>query len=205
MDDRADEALTSEGLPAWLSLEPPPRPTPSAEQKALVIRQYEVAFPIILNRIYEGYTLATALKQYPTRIDVGAFTRWMRKDPGRLSMYKEAKEVRSEAWTGLMLKHALGEDEDGEPIPTELDRSKTVIDALKWLISRENRKEYGDTKTIEMNTTISITAALEQAHARVISATVIDEDDVDLLDEQDVKRLAQAEHRHDPEDGDEDE
>ena len=133
--------------------------------------EFEAAMPWVLERICGGATLEAAIALYPTPLDPSAFTRWMMKDPERKALYAEAKEVRAETWTGVMVKHALGET------MADLDRSKTIIDTLKWLIARHARKEYGDTKTIEMNTTINIRAALQEANERVIEARVIDDDE----------------------------
>ena len=156
---------------------------PRQVDKALLFRQFELVFPRVLESICAGMTLNSALKQLPPLdypIDVGVFTRWMMKDSSRRSLYAEAKEVRAETWTGDMVRHALGHEDDGTPIIAELDRSKFIVDTYKWLVSRQARREYGDTKTIEMNTTISITAALQQATERVITASVIEDDDEPL-------------------------
>ena len=149
--------------------------------------QFEAAFPRILERICAGATLTAAVENYPLDLDLGAFTTWMYKDAQRKALYADAKEVRAETWTGVMYKHALGET------PHELDRSKFVVDTLKWLVSRHARKEYGDTKTLEVNTTIDIRAALSDAHARVIDATVIDGDDIDLMQPEEFKQLSSGE------------
>jgi hypothetical protein len=186
-------------LPDWLSGAPRvdsalvPRGL-SPEGKALLFQQFETVFPRVLEMVCGGYTIAQALRELPISIDAGAFSRWIHKSGERKELLREAKEIRTEEWTGLMVKHALGEDVNGEQIPTELDRSKFIVDTLKWLVSRENRKQYGDTKTIEMNTTISITAALEQAQGRIIEAQVIgdddDDDDVDVIDVTEYKQLS---------------
>lgn len=158
-------------MPAWLS--PPLEPVkPTAEERALMVTRFESAFPRILERICGGETLTDAVERYPIPLDLGAFTTWMYKDAQRRALYNEAKEVRAETWTGVMVKHALGEKTNDT-----LDRSKTVIDTLKWLIGRHARREYGDTKTVEVNTTISIRAALEQARERVIDVQVVEDDD----------------------------
>jgi hypothetical protein len=136
------------------------------------VAEYEIALPRILEWVSEGQTLNTALKRYPVRIEPGPFTTWIYAQSDRKRLYEQAKEIRTEAWAGEMVRHALGEE-----TLTELDRSKHIVETYKWLISRENRKQYGDTKTIEMSTTVSITAALSQAGQRVIEATVIDDDE----------------------------
>lgn len=174
-------------LPDWLSAAPPERSDAlpiSKEGKALMFQQFETVFPRVLEMMCGGYALSAALRELPIKIDVGAFTRWVHKDSERKQLFQEAKEIRTEEWTSLMMKHALGED-----TLVELDRSKFIVDTLKWLVSRENRKNYGDTKTVEVTGGISITAALAQAQGRVIEAQVIDDDDIDVIDVEEYKQL----------------
>lgn len=182
-------------LPTWLSVHPAREPdsplTPRAaspEGKALLFKQYEMVFPRVLEMVCAGYTVSQALKEMPIDVDSGAFLRWIKKNSKYNELYKEAKEVRTETWAGEMIKHALGEETEAE-----LDRSKFIVDTYKWLMSRENRREYGESKTIEMNTSISITAALEQAQTRVIDAQLIDDDDdVETLPASQYKQLTAA-------------
>ena len=188
-------------VPHWLKpIEPPPSKVPdwldgippvpkmSKERKALMFVEFDLVFPRVLDMMCAGSTLANALRSLPIEIDKGAFAAWLYKDSTRKQRYSEAKEIRSEAWTGEMLRHALGEDEDGVAVACDLDRSKFIVDTYKFFVSRENRKVYGDTKTIEMNTTISITAAMADARQRVIDVSVVD-DDIDLMDNPSYKQL----------------
>lgn len=182
-------------LPDWLTVHPPREPAnpltlrgASPEGKALLIKQFEMVLPRVLEMVCEGYTLNSALKEIPVKVDAGAFIRWLRKRP-EYEMYKEAKEVRTEAWAGEIIRHSLGEDEDGSASVNDTARSRLIVDTYKWLMSADNRKQYGDTKTIEMNTSISITAALAQAQGRVIEAQLVD-DDVDLLPSSGYKQLS---------------
>lgn len=171
---------TPPALPSWLSPPAPPTVKPTGEERALRRVQFELAFPFVMEKVCEGCpSIDEALEAYPTPIDRGGFTAWLYKSQERKAMYEEAKIIRAEYWTGLMVKYALG-----EKTPDTLDRSKTIINTLQWLVSRHSRKEYGDTKTIEMNTTINLRAAMDSAQMRVINATVIEDDD------EPVRRLA---------------
>jgi hypothetical protein len=178
----------SNGLPDWLSVHPkrePPSPlTPrgaTESGKALLFAEFEMVFPRILEQVSAGYTLANAIKELPIAVDSGAFMRWLRKKPDLYELYKEAKEIRTEAWAGEIIRHAVGEDKDGNPSMEDTARSRLIVDTYKWLMGADNRKQYGDTKTIEVNQSISITGALAQAQGRVIEAQLIEDDDVDLL------------------------
>jgi hypothetical protein len=170
-------------LPDWLTERQPNSPTKpdsplaSSEQKALLFTQYELFFPRILESLYEGATLKNAIRALPVEVAPGAFMAWLKKDARRAELYKEAKELRTEAWEGKILEHATGMDEDGDVLPEDIARSRLIVDTYKWLMGADNRKQYGDTKTIEMSTTISITTALAQAHGRIIDVEAMELDE----------------------------
>ena len=165
---RPDEAP----LPDWLTVPDPAPIKPSSQGKALVLLQFETAFPRVLELLYSGYTLDNAIKEMPYPIDLGAFTRWIKKDTQRNELYKEAKEIRTEAWSGEIIKHAKADD-----TAEDVQRSRLIVDTYKWLMGADNRKTYGDVKSIELGGQISITAALAQAQQRVIEAEVIEATD----------------------------
>ena len=106
---------------------------------------------------------------------------WLKKDARRTELFKEAKELRTEAWAGKILEHATGIDEDGDVLMEDIARSRLIVDTYKWLMGADNRRTYGDTKTIEMSTTISITTALAQAHGRIIDVEAVSLDDMDRM------------------------
>lgn len=192
----------SNGLPDWLSGAPVERTRrrdalpPNQEGRALLFVQFESVFPRILEMMCAGYTLDNAIKELPPTypvIDPGAFMRWLRKNPKYHEMYKEAKEIRTEAWAGRIIAHAEGAEEG---TMNDTARSRLIVDTYKWLMGADNRKQYGDTKTIEMNTNISITAALAQAQGRVIEAQLV-EDDVDLIEEAQYKQITSGDEDDD--------
>ena len=63
---------------------------------------------------------------------------------------------------------------DAEDSIEDVQRSRLKIDTRKWLMSAWNRKRYGETKTLEMAGSISITNALAAARERMIEAEVVD-------------------------------
>ena len=185
-------------LPDWLSVTPrleEPARVPvgklSKEKRELLFAQYEMVMPRILDMLSAGYTLKKAFRELPIEIDHGAFMGWIRRDPKRTEMYRTAKEIRTEAWADEIIRHAEGKDENGEESMVDTARSKLIVDTYWKLMGADNRKQYGDTKTIEMNTSISISAALAQAQGRVIEAQVIDEDDV--IDAPSVRQISAPE------------
>ena len=67
---------------------------------------------------------------------------------------------------------------DGKDGMEDVQRSKLRIDTRLFQAKSWNRKRYGDVKTLEVNQSISITAALEQASQR-LAGRVIDHEDVE--------------------------
>ena len=149
-------------LPEWLTAGIIRPPSTSPEAKALQITQFEMVLPRVLEEVCSGASLDKALAELPVTVNAGAFIRWLRKQAKYYELYKEAKEVRTEVWAGRIIDHAEASD-----TIEDVSRSKLIIDAYKWLMGADNRKVYGDTKTIEMNGTISVRAALDEARARV--------------------------------------
>ena len=189
-----DRSYVPQPLPDWLSYTPPPDP-PRTDAKALgklMNTQFEAWFPRLLELVCAGWSVNKAVDHLPATppLDQGAFMKWVHRDRARSEMLRNAKRIRTEWYLGRMVELAEGNEEN----PVELDRAKVAIDMYKWLISRENKADYGETKTIEMNTSISITAALEQAGQRVIEAQVISDDDDDLFD---YKRLKSGREDYD--------
>ena len=146
-------------LPDWL--EPAP-PKPSPEGKALALVQFEVLFPRIMDMIASGYDMTLAVEELPVKLNLGAFRRWVKKDPDRAGQLKEAEELRSEVWADKMMRHATGYYE-----MEDVNRSKLKIDTRKWLMGAHNKK-YKTSTTVEMTGGISITDALSAARARTI-------------------------------------
>lgn len=155
-------------LPEWLSspVDTVPKSTVSKELNLVI---FEQVFPTIMDKLCEGYTLSNALKEDDRNISEGAFLRWIKKDPERLKLYCEAKEIRTENWAGRIISHASGEN------PMEdVQRSKLIVDSYRWLMESDNRKVYGKSQQIEIGGTISVASALEAAKARLLEASTID-------------------------------
>jgi hypothetical protein len=157
-------ATNSNSLPDWLTAPAPRPPATSSQGRALLFDLYEAVFPRVLDKIYSGSTLQAALKDDFRDIDAGAFMRWIKKDPDRHGLYKEAKEIRTEAWAGRLIDHAVGAD-----LAEDVQRSKVAVDAYKWLMAADNRRVYGETKQIDFGGTISINSVLAAARERIVN------------------------------------
>ena len=178
-------------LPHWLAptahqaiqpVEPPIVPTALLDpqerrrlSRELLDATFEAMFERVLTEITRGRTLKSIVADDLRDIDYDAFWRWIKRDSRRHERYKEAKELRTEWWAGRIIEIAEADD-----ALEDVARSKLKIDTYKWLMGADNRKTYGESKQIEVSTSISITAALEQARSRVAALPVVEEiSDVD--------------------------
>ena len=143
--------------------------------RELLDATFEAMFERVLTEITRGRTLKSIVAEDLRNIDYEAFWRWIKRDPRRMDRYKEAKELRTEWWAGRIVEIAEADD-----ALEDVARSKLKIDTYKWLMGADTRKTYGESKQIELSTSISITAALEQARSRVAALPVVEEiSDVD--------------------------
>lgn len=169
-------------LPDWLTpraqfVAPshPVVPTLDAQEHKRLTRElldatFDAMFERVLTEITCGRTLKSIVAEDMRDIDYAAFWRWIKRDSRRTDRYKEAKELRTEWWAGRIIEIAEADDS-----AEDVARSKIKIDTYKWLMGADNRKTYGETKQIELSTSISITAALEQARSRVASLPIIED------------------------------
>lgn len=140
--------------------------------RELLDATFEAMFERVLTEITRGRTLKSIVAEDLRDIDYDAFWRWIKRDSRRHDRYKEAKELRTEWWAGRIIEIAEADD-----ALEDVARSKLKIDTYKWLMGADNRKTYGESKQIELSTSISITAALEQARSRVAALPVVEEID----------------------------
>ena len=161
------QTMTAE-LPSWMTQ------PPATSKKELRETQFSVFFETILDKISRGINLKEILRDDQRDFDYTQLLRWIHKDPMRKSRYYEAQEIGSEMIAAEILEIA-----DGQDGLEDVQRSKLRIDSRQFLIKTWNRKRYGDVKTLEVNQNISITAALEQANARLVNGITIDHEDVE--------------------------
>jgi len=158
-------------IPDWLN--PSIQPLTTTDRREMAEKQYEIAFPRLMDMIADGYHLSTALKEYPADIQQSGFRRWIKKDPGREAAYKNAKELRADVWSDLLLRRASGEDG-----LNDVARDKLFCDNLRWIMAADNRREYGNHTVVETHQSINLNAVLEMANAR-LPGRVIDHEDIE--------------------------
>lgn len=147
--------------PEWLSIPDPPARAPTKARRLLTPVEFKAMFPTIIDRIISGCTLKAAFADDIRDVDAGAFLMWLKKDRVRFQMYKDAKELRAEVWAGRIIEHAEGTDR-----LEDIARSKLIVDTYWRLMETDSRENYGRSQSIEVNGSISITAALTAARTR---------------------------------------
>jgi hypothetical protein len=149
-------------------------PLDAQERKRLTRELLDATFTAMFERVLTEITCGRSLKSIVAEdmrdIDYAAFWQWIKRDSRRTERYKEAKELRTEWWAGRIIEIAEADD-----TAEDVARSKIKIDTYKWLMSADNRRTYGETKQIELSTSISITAALEQARSRVAALPIVED------------------------------
>jgi len=187
--EQQTQALAQPSIPDWLApaqLDPNSTSHSVATQtplldpaehrratRALLDASFAAMFERVLTEMTKGRSLNAIVRDDLRDIEYDAFWRWIKRDPQRYERYKEAKELRTEWWAGRIVEIAEAEDS-----VEDVARSKLKIDTYKWLMGADNRRQYGDIKQVEVNQSISITAALEQARSRLLTdVTTVDIDD----------------------------
>ena len=148
---------------------------PATSKKELLEKQFEIFFETVLDKLSRGINLKEILRDDQRDFDYPQLLRWIHKDPQRKSRYYEAQEIGSEMIAAEILEIA-----DGQDGLEDVQRSKLRIDSRQFLLKTWNRKRYGDVKTLEVNQSISINAALEMANQRLVGR-VIDHEDIEEL------------------------
>ena len=172
-----DQSLAPPIVPATL-IDPKERKRLSRE---LLDATFHAMFERVLTEITRGRTLKSIVSEDLREIDYAAFWQWIKRDSRRHERYKEAKELRTEWWAGRIIEIAEGTADDTSAALDDVARSKLQIDTYKWLMGADNRRTYGETRQIEVSTSISITAALEQARSRVAALPLVEEVDDPLM------------------------
>ncbi len=109
-------------------------------------------FREICNMMAEGRTLTAILKSTGI-VSRPAFYGWLWSQPQEtLNMYERAREALADAWGDSIIEIAddgsndtyIDDDGDTRTNWDVVNRSKLRVDTRKWLMSKLNRKRYGD-------------------------------------------------------------
>lgn len=111
----------------------------------------------ILEDLENGLNLSHSLKRNNTTSNI--FFRALEKDQSLQDRYNSAVTAQTHALADQLLE-----------IPDtyeDTQRAKLKSDNIKWLISRRNRKAYGDKFEVDVNHSVDIRAALNSAEDRL--------------------------------------
>ena len=132
----------------------------------------------ILEAIASGASLTSALKENPGSPSYACAKRYLRDDPALAAAYRAAQQDRADRLAEELLELCdaqMPEGLDGPGRHAWVAQLRVKIDTRKWVAARLHPKAWGERMAVELDVTqqISITAALEQANARVIEGVVL--------------------------------
>jgi len=179
-------SVTVDDYPAWLGTPVTPNAPPQttrAIKRDLDELVFVSIFDHVLAEIAAGEPLTRVLQQDHRQPDPGRFMRWVLASPARKSRYYEAREAATELIADKIVQIAEGTDSPLE----DVTRSTLRVHTHKWLMSRHNTRRYGDTKTIDVNTTVFTPERLKQLSTDDIKRMLLegqyaDADVVDVTD-----------------------
>jgi hypothetical protein len=147
---------------------------------------FEIAFTTAMDWLAEGKTLQEFCVEYHTPISPARFRKWIFQDDKRHDAYRMAKALGAEAMEDELVRISDGLSADGSAAPDETARSKLKIDTRKFVMQVNNRRKYGEHKSIEQTTTtttkIDVTSLstedLKRYVLRQAGADAVDVDEV---------------------------
>ncbi len=165
-----DTALT----PAWLTPTPSEPQRRSRDVRKLEHAIFEQAFDHVIEQMTGGRFLRSVLQGYPglscaDKDDfdkmLGRFRNWMEADPDRAREFWKARALGVDA----RVEHIMDRERMMDSaLPDDVNLMRLEFEKVKWDAGNMNRRRYGATQQIEINQSISITAALAQAAGRLI-------------------------------------
>ena len=132
----------------------------------------------IFTAIAAGASLTSALKENPGSPSYACAKRYLRDDPTLAAAYRAAQQDRGDRLAEELLELCDAEMPEGLDGPGRhawVALLRVKIDTRKWVAARLHPRAWGERMAVELDVTqqISITAALEQANARVIEGAVL--------------------------------
>jgi hypothetical protein len=129
----------------------------------------------VLEALAEGFLLMDVLEIQ--RINYGAFRRWRDRNPINRQRYMRALEDGTHVLADDTIR--IARDRNIEP-----QRAKVLTDNIKFIVSKRNRKDYGDDPLVQIST-IDMGSVLAQARERLRPASdQLDIEDVQAIDAQ---------------------
>lgn len=159
-------------LPSWMT--PSDRADENGEipfalllpdERQLEKTQFEQTFEYALGRLAEGAFIGSIIRNSPFKVHRGRFMTWVKNDSERWRRYNAAQQVGAEI---IAANLADPESDTINDLPMDVNMKRINFEIGKWYLGIVDRKRFAETKQVEINQSISITAALEQANGRLI-------------------------------------
>lgn len=148
-------------VPEWLNPAPPVPaliPDPAKARRDLTLVQYPIIFERTIERIRAGEFMEIFIKDDLREFELESFENWIKRDRDRKTRLKEAIEARSHIIIAGTFVTAEGRD-----TMEDTARSKLRVDNAWRKAVADNRKYYGDTTKIEMNSTVEVRKSREES------------------------------------------
>ncbi len=139
-------------------------------ERKLEKNNFECVFEYALDRLAEGAFIGSIVKSAPIAVHRGRFMTWVKNDAERWRRYNAAQQVGAEIIASNLVDPTIDEE---RAIPQDANLMRVNFEKGKWYLSIVDRKRFAETKQVEINQSISITAALAQANGRLIEHEVV--------------------------------
>ena len=80
---------------------------------------------------------------------------WTRDNADLLAMYARAKQEAADALAEQAVAIALGDEVNGKTY-TDPQERRVAYDALRWLAGKRRPKDYGETRQVDVNQTVTL-------------------------------------------------
>ena len=158
-----------EAIPPWMrgsvALESIPKSRYRRPVGGLERERFLNLFEFVLSNLCRGRMISSILKEYPLEFDEGRFMLWLKHDPTRWSEYCDALSIGGEL---ILAREVDPEIEAARTIPLEASASKARFDKVMKYLGVIDRKRFGQTQQVEINSTINLNSVLAAANARLI-------------------------------------
>lgn len=132
---------------------------------------------LILDLAYEGKTMAEISKTID--ISVKDFTHFLDQNIHFKKKYATARDIGMDILAEELITMAMDETKD-------IQRLRLQSDNTRWYLSKKKAEVYGDRVDVNINKTVDISGALEQARSRLKDVTPHEEEPLSIID---VKKL----------------
>jgi hypothetical protein len=124
----------------------------------------------IVDAIYSGKTITSALEDVPYAPTYSTFSKWRREYPEFNQAIVWARQAVADKMVEEVNDIAVATLTDPENVPAA--NAKVAIDAKKWIASKFNPRTYGDRLALEGEVTLS--ARLAQMNDDELDQAIID-------------------------------